>query len=456
MSLREATKANRIKGVKPPEKGRANQSEGADVSESWWAVGGEVFRHIRAGRFEATQSMLIPKGTELRSRADLKAFWEQRELRGDTALTTDGSTGEQINIVDLFCGCGGLSAGFRRAAHASGVSVRHLLAADKKADALSVYKRNFSPELAFNGNLFEVVDFQYEEGDSAKFLYEPELIEPSFSRWIGQVDVLLAGPPCEGNSNVNNKTRRDDPRNHLYLMPVAIGVALRARVIVIENVPEVKRDKRGVVQTAKNLLCSMGYQVDDINISGVALGLPQTRKRNFLLAARGGRPPNLKTAFDALRVSDSRSISWAIHDLLDIKGTTIFDTHSELSEDNLRRIKYLFEHDVYDLPNPQRPVCHHGDHSYPSVYGRLHWEEPAGTITTGFLSPGRGRFVHPLRPRTLTPHEAARLQGFPDGFRFDFDHGGLEPQRTRLATWIGDAVPIPMGYLVGLAAIATL
>jgi DNA (cytosine-5)-methyltransferase 1 len=73
------------------------------------------------------------------------------------------------------------------------------------------------------------------------------------------------------------------------------------------------------------------------------------------------------------------------------------------------------------------------------MYGQLKWDEPAQTITTGFGSMGQGRYVHPSRPRTLTPHEAARLQFFPDWF--DFTAGGTQMRRGVWATMIGNAVP---------------
>src|SRR5205823_6332402 len=106
-------------------------------------------------------------------------------------------------------------------------------------------------------------------------------------------------------------------------------------------------------------------------------------------------------------------------DLLDLRSETLFDTAAVHAAVNQRRIEYLFEHDVFDLPNEIRPDCHRlKDHAYHAVYGRMRWNEPAPTITTGFGSTGQGRFVHPLKPRTLTPHEAARLQLIPDFFCF--------------------------------------
>lgn len=87
---------------------------------------------------------------------------------------------------------------------------------------------------------------------------------------------------------------------------------------------------------------------------------------------------------------------------------------------HMERIEHLFENDLYDLPDHLRPDCHKNKkHTYPTSYGRLKWNEPSSTITRGFSTMGQGRFVHPLRKRTLTPHEAARIQGFPDFFYFE-------------------------------------
>ena len=83
----------------------------------------------------------------------------------------------------------------------------------------------------------------------------------------------------------------------------------------------------------------------------------------------------------------------------------------------------------------------------------MSWDKPAPTITTGFLTPGRGRFIHPLKPRVLTPHEAARVQGFPDWFDFCTPIG-KSLSRTNLTKWVGDAVPSVLGAAAVIAALA--
>ena len=85
------------------------------------------------------------------------------------------------------------------------------------------------------------------------------------------------------------------------------------------------------------------------------------------------------------------------------------------------------------------------------MYGRLRWDQPAQTITTGFGSMGQGRYVHPARRRTITPHEAARLQTFPDTFDF-----GDVTSRKALAKMIGNAVPPLLMATLGDSILAGL
>lgn len=160
----------------------------------------------------------------------------------------------------------------------------------------------------------------------------------------------------------------------------------------------------------------------------------------------------IKSVAKGLRQS-ARSLQWAIGDLLgDVSQpmkTGIMDTVPALSAENLVRIQHLFDNDLYDLPDAVRPECHKNGHTYPSVYGRLWWDKPAQTITTGFLTPGRGRYIHPIRPRVISPREAARIQSFPDTFTFVVDEAAA-PSRSSLQKWIGDAVPPLLGYAATL------
>ncbi|MEL6613948.1 MAG: DNA cytosine methyltransferase, partial [Bacteroidota bacterium] len=262
---------------------------------------------------------------------------------------------------------------------------------------------------------------------------------------VGRVDVVLAGPPCQGHSNLNNRSRRDDRRNELYLTVPAVAIALRASVVVIENVPAVVHDWSEVVPAARRLFETNGYSVIDGTISADDLGWPQTRRRHFMVARKDAAPVPLQAIERALS-DESRSLWWAIGHLEDVVSSdSPMTQETELTSVNQKRIDWLFENDAYDLDLGERPESHRGGTTYTSVYGRMRADAPAPTITTGFMTPGRGRYVHPTRRRVLTAQEAARLQGFPDAYAFVTDSGDV-PSRSKLAKWIGDAVPMPLGY----------
>ncbi len=364
----------------------------------------------------------------------------------------DGPPIGNLSIVDLFCGCGGLTLGAQEAARAVGLRPWVRLGVDVDEGALAVYSTNFRPERTLRADIGSVVDFQIVGwGESAVFAYDPELVHSALKEVRDSVDLLVAGPPCEGHSNLNNRTRRADPRNLLYLDAVAIGIALRTTAMVLENVPEILNDRLRVVETATALLERRGYRTSRGVLAADGLGLPQTRRRFFLVASRRG-VLELEEVARCL-AKEATTVRWAIEDLVDVHADPLLDSVPRLSEENKRRIEYLFENDLYELPNHMRPRCHRNGHTYPSVYGRLRWDDRAGTITPGFVTPGRGRFIHPARKRPLTPREAARLQGFPDWFDFRAPDRP-DPGKQALAKWIGDAVPPVLGYAAALSVLA--
>ena len=386
------------------------------------------------------------------------AGWWQSFLRGGSVYL-DSLIGKpnKIRSVDAFCGSGGLTLGATQAAIATGHLFESVAAIDVDADGLAIHQANFGTKHILHSNASSLVDWHVSgEGEKSRFAYEPEILDPALAGEVGSIDLFLAGPPCQGHSNLNNKTRREDPRNLLYVTAVALGVGLLAKSIVIENVPEVVNDKSDVVGIAKALLKSSGYSwIDSGVLVADQMGGAQTRKRYFLIASRVSAPAcelSIKDVAKGLKHA-ARSLEWAIGDLLSNSSQTpkmsIMDTTPVLSADNLMRIQHLFDNNLHDLPNEVRPDCHKDGHTYPSVYGRLWWDKPAQTITTGFLTPGRGRYVHPLLPRVITPHEAARIQSFPDTFSFVVDPSN-PPSRTGLQKWIGDAVPPLLGYAATL------
>lgn len=342
-----------------------------------------------------------------------------------------------IRGVDLFCGCGGLSLGTNQGCVALGLRFRSVLAIDKDPSSLEVYKRNFAPQRAYECDIRNIID-----GSQGTL---PTRSERELLSGLGRVDILLAGPPCQGNSDLNNHTRRNDWRNRLYERVGRFAEIARPEHILIENVPTIIHGRDRALDETSNLLLKLGYEVDAGVVDLSELGVPQTRRRHVVIASLT-KAVSVMDVVAKHRVPQIRDVQWAIRDLEQEEGSTAFTKPFQHTKDNLKRINYLFRHGLYDLPDKLRPHCHrNGHHSYKSMYGRLRYDEPAQTITSGFGSPGQGRFIHPSQPRTLTPHEAARLQFFPDSFGFSSVR-----TRTALANMIGNAVPPKLSYVFSL------
>ena len=336
----------------------------------------------------------------------------------------------RLRVVDLFAGCGGLSLGIEQAAVVAGVGLDIVLALDFEGSATAVYKTNFqeanvvtdSVETYFDGEL----------GDS----FTPT--EVSVRALFPEIAILVGGPPCQGHSNLNNKTRRNDPKNELYARMARAAEVLKPTFVLIENVPSVRRDTDQVVQKTVDHLESLDYDVATAVVGLQSLGIAQTRRRHVLLASAepAVSAQDVLKNLTSRKIDKSKNLRWAIGDLVAVAEPKLYDREPQANATNLARMQYLLENDEYDLPPAHRPKCHQKAHTYKSMYGRLDWEEPAQTVTSGFGSIGQGRYMHPDKPRALTAHEAARLQGFPD--YFDFTSIDL---RSQLATMIGNAVP---------------
>jgi DNA (cytosine-5)-methyltransferase 1 len=329
-----------------------------------------------------------------------------------------------VGIVDLFSGIGGLSVGAIEGARRKGRHAHVQLAVDSWAPPLEVFRKSLQLDESATAEL-DLADIV---GGIATAKRDSE--QPLLDGGEGAA-LLVAGPPCQGHSALNNHTRHDDPRNDLYMAVARVARLLEPAAVVIENVSGVGRDKRKAAARCAATLAEHGYSVESRRLNLHELGAPQRRIRHLLVATREG-----SFNFDLLAVAPDRTVAWAISDLLNADSEAMLDTPSVPSEENESRIDWLFENDAHDLPNDLRPVCHHNDHSYRSMYGRLRWDQPSQTITSGFGSMGQGRFIHPLVRRTLTPHEAARLQFLPDFMDFS-----SVTRRSDLATMIGNAAP---------------
>ncbi|MFX0546126.1 DNA cytosine methyltransferase [Roseovarius sp. S1116L3] len=364
----------------------------------------------------------------------------QAWLRKD-AQSLSHSNGLTINIADLFSGCGGMSLGIAEAALASGCDVRHVFAAEHDQKIAEVYGHNLRPENLHIGDIAKAFNGAFGQPPTAN---EKELIDK-----VGHLDLLCGGPPCQGHSDLNNYTRRNDPRNSLYFLMARAAELLRPNAVIIENVPGVRRDRTGNFGATIRSLEELGYSVAIRTVNAKDYGVPQSRKRTFVFAANGAdRVRRWEANLDGLVDQRARTPLWAIEDLVDLEPQRSFDEASTLSEESQARVDWLFENSKYELDNSMRPDCHKlKSHSYNSVYGRMRPDTPAPTMTTGFLVMGQGRFIHPTCRRTITPHEGARIQTFPDFFDFGVQKRGM------FARMIGNAVPPLLAYYVGLASL---
>lgn len=337
-----------------------------------------------------------------------------------------------IRALDLYSGCGGLSLGVLEACRALGLDFE-AVPVDVDRAALDIFTSNIPTKLAYRASAPSLANGRRRE-------LTPR--EQRLRREIGKIDILLAGPPCQGFTALNNHTRGDDPRNDLYSVVARFAYVFRPRHVLIENVTNVRHDVDGVVAKTIRALIRLNYNVTEDVVPMVALGVPQLRKRHIIVATRGPKAPVKQIA--GMFIRNPRSLGWALSQMRRGGRPAAFDRAALPSKDNRRRMKWLRSNRAYDLPNSKRPVCHQGAHSYVSMYGRLRWTLPAQTITSGFGSMGQGRYVHPKGYRTLTPHEAARIQFFPDWFDF------RRRRRTEWSTAIGNAVPMKLGYAYGL------
>lgn len=375
---------------------------------------------------------------DLRALADL-AYLQRQDHPGF-------GSGREVRTVDLFSGCGAMSLGVSEACRAVGRRFVPAGAFDISQRVLDVYANNFGVDSPKAIDLSEVLSPDLES--------QPSDAELALLDQLGRVDFAIAGPPCQGHSNLNNRTRRNDPKNALYFLVARFAQLFRPRHILVENVIAVLHDKGDVVHKTQAALESLGYETADGIVDLWSIGVAQTRRRHVMVAQQRDAstlgPRVLPYVPDMLGpyLTRPRPVRWAIEDLLNVSTEKVMDRPRKSDDITQARIDYLFDHGLYDLPKSQRPQSHKGHHgdSYKAVYGRMRWDEPAPTLTGGFATMGQGRFVHPKRRRTITAHEAARIQFIPDFF----DFSPLGENRSALAEVIGNAVPPKLSYVFAL------
>ena len=342
---------------------------------------------------------------------------------------------ERPGLFDLFSGAGGGALGFLRA------GFRVVASVDSYRWAVRTYRRNIGGEPL-------VVDA---EG----------LDWGRVARDVGDVDVLLATPPCQGFTrlNVNLAPRGyDDPRNRLTLVVLEAVKALRPRVVVYENTRWAAGSPyfRVLVEGLERL----GYRVRYSILDAADYGVPQRRKRLVMVARLGGEPdgfppepthgaPGSREVREGLR-RPWRTVREAIADLPPLAPG---EAHPDIPNHVAKKLPPHWLEIIRHVPKdggsrhqvpPELLLPSHrriGRGGFNDVFGRLRWDAPSVTITTGCWNPSKGRFVHPEQDRGLSLRECARLQGFPDDFVFEGPPGSVARQ-------IGEALPPPLAEAV--------
>ena len=229
-----------------------------------------------------------------------------------------------------------MSVGLEEAARRLGCSLDVPLAVDFDAAALAIYRLNFPDANARVADVATLFDGLLGGRLTAS--------ERRLTRDVGIVDFLVGGPPCQGHSDLNNHTRRQDPKNALYLRMARAAEVLRPAVVVIENVASVQWDRVGVVSTTSRALECAGYRVAGQVLDLRKVGVPQRRKRFVLLATRlqdVELERLLGELADGMPNHPDRTVHWAIEDLDPMREDGTYDTASLASPENAKRINFL-------------------------------------------------------------------------------------------------------------------
>lgn len=334
-------------------------------------------------------------------------------------------------MIDLFSGCGGVTAGFK----AEGFTV--LAAVEFDSVAARTYHSNH-PEVALY-----VEDIRNTS---------PEEMKKRCELRSGQLTVLSVCAPCQPFSKQNrHRHGNDDERALLVLEAVRFVKTLRPMFLFVENVPGLKKNS-GVLGKLVGDLEELGYRVSDPAIvDAVDYGVPQFRKRFILLGTCLDLElkipdPTHASPKEAARLKRTAwlTVQDAFIGLETLNAGDESKTdplhkarrHTPLSLERLRHIPHNGGSRV-SLPVELQLACHKNGRNigYHDVYGRMDLDRPSNTLTTGCTNFTKGRFAHPTSDRAITLREAARLQTFPDTYRF---YGSYE----QISTQIGNAVPV--------------
>jgi len=332
-------------------------------------------------------------------------------------------------VVDLFCGVGGLTHGLLL----SGLNV--LAGIDIDATCKYAYETN-------NQSKFIEADV---------YALPSKIISDIFPQ--NAIQILVGCAPCQPFSRYTHRYRKDGQYGNRWQLLYAFVEKIKdikPDIISMENVPGLSENS--VFADFINTLISLNYNISWSIAYCPDYGVPQKRKRLVLLASNLGKIKLIEPKYNSktyLTVKD------AIGGLPPLEAGQSFNEDSlhwsaKLSKINIKRIKQSRPNGTWrDWDDSLRLDCHKKESgsTFPSVYGRMAWDEPAPTITTQFFGYGNGRFGHPEQNRALSIREGAILQSFPPNYAFLPDDA--QASKRELGIHIGNAVPVNLGRAIG-------
>lgn len=339
-----------------------------------------------------------------------------------------------LSVLSLFAGIGGFSLGFR----AAGFAIKGFVEIDPKLSA--IYKDNFPQTSQIGADITAV-----NSAALAKFINRE-----------GNIDVVIGGPPCQGFSLSGNRDI-NDPRNYLFQDYLRVIDVIKPKVAVLENVRLLTsmKNKGGnlVQQEIESGFAKLGYKTKIFQVNAFNYGIPQHRERVIFVAIRADLNliPSMPTPTHHLNINllkgskKVRTFADACSDLeyLESGECSLNDKYHSAVKHPDHVIEWLWNvkqgasaHD--NKEHELRPPS-----GYNTTYKRQVWHEPAATVQTTFGIISGCRNVHPIATRSLTIREAARLQSFPDSFKYSGSLGTIR-------TGIGNAVSPLLAFNIGL------
>lgn len=331
-------------------------------------------------------------------------------------------------VIDLFAGVGGLSLGFEM----SGFDV--LLANEYDKSIAEAYIANHQNTKMIVGDI-TTLD-----------------LKNTFGSYRGKVDVIIGGPPCQGFSQKGQRKTIHDERNFLFKYYVSVVDLVKPKYFVMENVPNLLTAEGGYfLKEIEDLFNNMGYSLQHGVLNASDYGVPQNRRRAVIIGKLGGKAPSLPipqkkvvTIWEAIsdlaylesgEGADEQNYKMppeSEYEKLLRKNSNVLFNHVATKHSNL-----ALERMALIPPNAGREVLpkeHLTKSIYSGTWTRMRKDEISVTITTRFDTPSSGKFTHPFLNRAITVREAARIQSFPDTFKFIGNKGSQMKQ-------VGNAVP---------------